>query len=535
MSSKDNPLRTLIIIRSHKADTETLAAYDRFARIEGVEVTLCCDERGGVVDPGPRAKVFYNLDTLADMGLYAHANCGWRCGDYAYYVARAARPDYDFYWLIEPDVVIHTADLNATFQALNAGTADLLAARLSIRTPGPPAWYWYQTMSHLYPVVGGCIFPITRLSGRAIDHLYRARRAAPAPESEEAAKLWPNDEVFVATELKNHGFVWRDIAEQRPDLYSRVTLRTALPHDRAQLMAQPPDEQIYHPVRDLAAWIAARTNAATNIGQRFRASTKPLCDSDMKTLLDLTRLTLEHEALRPSALFSLLLMRSRERSDSPKFIRFHATAETILARQFAARHAQDALAIGYRVLGIAPERGGVAAPGDLVLDEGLQLRRLPTSFALPYAFDFDHQTLLCTVHPQPTALLSAPSLHQEQLRLAAVAVSVPWQTLLRDGRTETAAGLTRIVTTAELPPHFKEGWTIPRDPPALLQLDAEGARLKTLRPQLRRALILAATMPYVTAFGTCGNTVFHVSPRTAGLLEAVAAFLPNYEETAAAG
>ncbi len=524
---KDKPLRTLVVIRSHKADTETLAAYDRYATLKTADVMLCCDERNGVVDAGARAKAFYNLDTLAEMGLLAHPNCGWRCGDYAYYAARAARPDYDFYWMIEPDVMIRTADLNAMFEALNTGTADLLAARFCAHGP-TTRWGWYKTMCQQYPAVYGCIFPITRLSGRAIDHLYQARRTASVGGSEELFATWPNDEVFVATELKNHGFECRDLGEQRDGLYQRGTLRIGLPHDRAQLMAQPLDEQIYHPVRDLGAWITVRVSAATDIGQRFRASTEPLRENHMKALTDLTNIAMEHEALQDIALFPLLLTRSRPIAPdlTPKAKRRYTVANKTLRLHFAANRAEPAVATGYRVIGITAEPGDRAAPTDLILDEGMKLRRIPRHFALPYAFDFENQTLLYTVHPQPGALLEAKSLREEQLQLAAVVISISWQTLKELDPLEAAPGMTRIVSTTDRVPD--EGWTILRDLPALAQLDAERAQLKTLGPLLRRALILAAATPYLTAFAVSGNIAFRVAPRIGRLLGNVAEYLPNY-------
>jgi hypothetical protein len=490
---------------------------------------LCCDERNGVVDAGPRAKAAYNLDTLAEMRLFAHPQCGWRCGDYVYYVARAARPDYDFYWMVEPDVVIQTADLNAMFQALNTSTADLLAARFGAHAPNT-RWGWYRTMCEKYPIVCGCIFPVTRLSGRAIDHLYKARSNALVAESDEAFESWPNDEVFVATELKNHGFDCQDLLEQKPALYDRRTLRTGLPHDRARLLAQPPDEQIYHPVRDLAAWVDVRASAATDIGRRFRASPEPLRETHTKALMDLTNITMEHEDLQDAALFPLLLMRSRPLpvDPSPKAKRRYGIANKTLRQHFAATRTDPAVAIGYRVIGIAPDHGAGAAPADLLLDEGMKLRRFPSRFALPYAFDFERQTLLYTVHPQPASLLSAESLHEEQLLTAAVAISVSWDLLKERAPLDSPPGVTRIVTTKDLPPLEARDWTILRDPPALSQLEAERAQLKLLRPPLRRALILAAAAPYLTAFGATGNTLFHVSPQIGRRLAAIAEFLPHY-------
>ncbi len=108
-------MRNLIIVRTHRADAASLAAYDRYAALPGTDVVFCVDERAGEADMGGRAKIGFNQGTLDAMGLYAHPEYGWRCGDYCHYVVRAARPAYDAYWLIEPDVLIHEDDAGGFF------------------------------------------------------------------------------------------------------------------------------------------------------------------------------------------------------------------------------------------------------------------------------------------------------------------------------------------------------------------------------------------------------------------------------------
>ena len=56
-------MRNLIIVRTHRADAASLAAYDRYAALPGTDVVFCVDERAGEADMGGRAKIGFNQGT----------------------------------------------------------------------------------------------------------------------------------------------------------------------------------------------------------------------------------------------------------------------------------------------------------------------------------------------------------------------------------------------------------------------------------------------------------------------------------------
>jgi hypothetical protein len=184
------------------------------------------------------------------MGLPAVPRWGWRCGDYALYAVRRAFPDHDRYWMIEPDVRLNTDDAAGFFARFAAAPQDLLAAGLR---PRNRSWSHHAAMARFVPEVMGCLFPVVRLSGRALDHLVR-RRATMRAEWEAANAAgpelaWPNDESFVASELHAAGFDIADLAEVCPGVYRlnegwgwRYPV-----HPEAPVFRQP-DGRIYHPV-----------------------------------------------------------------------------------------------------------------------------------------------------------------------------------------------------------------------------------------------------------------------------------------------
>jgi hypothetical protein len=423
--------RTIILLRAHRADAQTFAAYDRYAALAATDVLIVCDERRGVVDMGGRHKVGYTVPKLRELGLLPHPKCGWRCGDYAYYVARRAFPDYDFYWLTEPDVLLNTDDLAAFIAAFGTSPADFLASRLR---PANDGWDWYRTMADRYAQVYGCIFPITRLSGRAIDHLHAARRAARQPPSDEIFAAWPNDEVFVATELMNHGFACADFNGVRPGSYTEHSLRTGLPHDREDLRGAAPDGLIYHPVRDFTAWFAENAAWADEAARRLRdePDVPPLRDHVMR-LFRLARTCLERPAMRDAALVPLLVIRGSDREAPTSWPGRDATraeAERLLDKHFAPPDGAAAVARVYPVL--EPPRAlmeGAAHVDDFAVGAGFDLARFPSGFALPYAVCSERRILRFTLHAWPAALLPGESGAVSQRRLAAFVCDVSWDVL----------------------------------------------------------------------------------------------------------
>jgi hypothetical protein len=412
--------RTIILLRAHRADAQTFAAYDRYAAHPDANVLIVCDERRGPVDMGGRRKIGYDVPRLRALGLLPHPKCGWRCGDYAYYVARQSFPDYDFYWLTEPDVWVNTGDLPGFMASFAACGADFLASRLRAANPG---WDWYRTMADRYADVFACIFPITRLSGRAIDHLHAARRAARKPPSDEVFASWPNDEVFVATELMNHGFAGADFNDVRPGSYTEHSLRTGLPHDREDLLSGAPDGLIYHPVRDFAAWFREHAAWADEAACRLRDSpeTPPLRAHVMR-LFRLARTCLERPAMLEAALIPLLVIRGADSEAAalgPGRDATRAEAARLLAQHFAPRDGAAPVARVYRVLGLAHALvEGAARVDDFAVGAGFDLARFPAGYALPYAVCSERRVQRFTLHAWPEALSSNAPLAAEQRRAA---------------------------------------------------------------------------------------------------------------------
>ena len=103
-------------------------------------VIAVVDSRTGPIEvPDDISKIV--LDPVA-LGLYAHPEYGWRCGDYALYAALQAVPDISDLWLIEPDVRIHSSNTKAFFDGMEVTKgADFVTAWFVMASA---EWQWYN-------------------------------------------------------------------------------------------------------------------------------------------------------------------------------------------------------------------------------------------------------------------------------------------------------------------------------------------------------------------------------------------------------
>jgi hypothetical protein len=434
-------VRELIIVRTHLADDASLAAFDRYAASSRRDVTFCCDERKGAVETGGRRKVTLDGPAIEALGLLPHPNAGWRCGDYFHYATRRAMPDYDAYWLIEPDVLINAPDLAAFFDGFADPALDLAAPRFG---PRNASWVWHRTIAPDYAAPHGCLFPISRLSGRAIDHLHAARRAAAARMAGQGLDAWPNDEAFVASELVQAGFACTDLNTPGREVYTSRSLRIDAQHDRAALMAAPPDGLIWHPARDLEDWAAKLAKRLEKpVARGPEHSPAPAHRGDASWLGGAAQVIQETGRFNGAALLPLVLAREgfrlrRWASAMPDDGASFATAD---AGQFAqldrkigklfgpARGARPAATAHLASLRRSVRGFAVADAADFELGEAIPLGAVPRAHALPYAFDLAARDLLMTLHLRPDVPLAAPFLYAAQREQARVAIRVPWDEL----------------------------------------------------------------------------------------------------------
>ena len=204
-------MRQIALIRCARIGPEEKRLRQQLARVFPT-VAYVVDDMGNQHGSLPHDAVRLGTAFVAEAGLRIFPGVGWQCGDYAYYAARKALPDFDFAWMIEPDVGFTFPRLADFFDLFADQTADLLAPHFG---PRGDWWYWFASMAPFVGVdrVFGSAFPITRLSARAVDALLTRRAALLSRLAPDAPpRAIPNDEAFCASTLVNAGFSCADMA-----------------------------------------------------------------------------------------------------------------------------------------------------------------------------------------------------------------------------------------------------------------------------------------------------------------------------------
>ena len=180
-------MKMIAAIRTNKWTDEEERLLTSLRPAFGADVTVVFHDRGpGVAPPLPVVDV--SAEWVSRNRLPLAPDWGWRCGDYFYYALRQARPGFDAYWLIEPDVHF-TSDSSEFFGKFASAGEDALGYQLGpfgrdIRfVQGLPGMAHHRA-----------IFALTRFSGRALDRLFELRKAM--SDRPLSVRDYPNDEIF---------------------------------------------------------------------------------------------------------------------------------------------------------------------------------------------------------------------------------------------------------------------------------------------------------------------------------------------------
>jgi hypothetical protein len=189
----------IVAFRTHIWDEHIeLMARRLYAASIGARFVVVADETKGVLDTAPFEKISHTDDFSSfDLPHFPAGQVLWYNADYPLYVLRRAFPNAACYAMVEYDVSV-TADLTAMMRHAVEGHIDLIAHEVR---DAPHDWYWYNWIKDHFARPMQSLIPLLVLSGRAIDHMLRARQdmAKRMPPSENAH--WPFCEAFIPSVL----------------------------------------------------------------------------------------------------------------------------------------------------------------------------------------------------------------------------------------------------------------------------------------------------------------------------------------------
>lgn len=255
-------MRDIIFMRTHFFDEAVEEFYRHLVQTSQRPVVVICDETRGRVDiPAGVPKISISREHMASMGLHAPDNFGWLCGDYFYYAGFQAFPRFDRYWLIESDVRIKLERTSKFFNSFENIDADLLAFHMY---KAGRNWFWHSPMSYFSADVYSCIFPVTALSNRSVEHLFEKRKAMSdsfqniVPSHEE--RRWPNDESFVVTTLEQGGFVCESFNNCGKKFTTDESFGVGLAKSHRKIKGLADNGLIYHPVHSAENFVGKAHN-----------------------------------------------------------------------------------------------------------------------------------------------------------------------------------------------------------------------------------------------------------------------------------
>ena len=286
---------TLVLLRTHFVDENVRHLAARLTAESGHDVVLLADETSAALPVADLPKLAITREDIAALGVHVPDNALWLCGDYAFFVARQKAPGYGFYWMLEPDVGLHFADLGAFFAPFAADRqSDLIVSEYG---PSHPDWMWHPMMAPHARQPHGCFFPVVRLSVRGIETALAGRRALSrrlADALAAGAPVWPHVEAFVASWLTDAGLACRHLNSFGRHLYARESFGALRPISGTRLAQLPPSDTLLHPVRwgasyeaALRRWISIETEAA---------GAQAVCDLVVSDMLDDIRAELGPQA-----------------------------------------------------------------------------------------------------------------------------------------------------------------------------------------------------------------------------------------------
>jgi len=170
----------------------------------------------------------------------------WYNSDYPQYIVRKYFPKYDYYWLIECDVFCNGKSYKPFFKKYKHNKSDLIIKDYRPIHSDSDWWWQYKTeWCYNNTPLYGSLFPVVRISGDAIDFLYKKRLEQADlfnKVKENTDNRWIFCELFIATELTNNNFKCQDLDEP----FIRYLPVYNLNKER---IFEKPDFRLYHPVK----------------------------------------------------------------------------------------------------------------------------------------------------------------------------------------------------------------------------------------------------------------------------------------------
>lgn len=193
--------RYAVLFRTHIWDAYVEEmALQVSKRVETGDFFVLADETNQILDPKPYTKISHNVD-FSDLGLDIEfpgkSNFLWYNGDFPLYRALVSLPDYDYYCMIEYDVVFNHP-FDTLIDTLVSDGTEMVGFRLG-SAPDNIAEHvrpYFQNTNSLLP-------PVLIASRRAAEYLFQTRRRIAEIYRMHPEHGWPFCEGFMGAAISD--------------------------------------------------------------------------------------------------------------------------------------------------------------------------------------------------------------------------------------------------------------------------------------------------------------------------------------------
>lgn len=306
--------KQLIGIRCHNfGDSEQFIYKSLLKYFQASRVFFIVDElQEQKAFPSYLNKVSLNPEFLKENALYSYHQVVWACGDYFYYAFRQA-VEADFYWLIEPDVLLNLDSMEDFFGFFAGQDADALVMNFALAAQ---TWTWYESAKTILDPPYSCFFPLTRLSKKSVDIMLAQRQTVSVDFlAGNHQKQLPNDEAILANALMAKGIEPINLSRYFPHSFNTFSIR---PFRNKNLAIKYYKNQIVHPVKHPDFY-----------KEHFKKNIDAIFETQMKHLL--TQCVLDEAELREVECYALELFNKRLMDSFFSLSKLNFVLETLTA------------------------------------------------------------------------------------------------------------------------------------------------------------------------------------------------------------
>jgi hypothetical protein len=241
-------VRYAVLLKVHYWDDFVERGFQHLLRKVGAgDVYIFVDETHGLVGRIPHNQVIRATERdleKFEILLDPPGKVFWFNADYPLYYMYLQNNSYDYYLMCEYDTVFNV-EIDDFVAAAAADKIDYVGFPLIDKFG---SWPWAQTCEGVYPAafkLYNWLNAISLHSKRSIEFMLERRRSLTRSYKAGDIKSWPYSEAFIATEMKNNGFVVRSLAD-----FGKVENYNWWPPNHERDLPSLQNQDFLHPVLD---------------------------------------------------------------------------------------------------------------------------------------------------------------------------------------------------------------------------------------------------------------------------------------------